>query len=102
MDTAVLKRLVEIFWNESVSKYTPAVKSDKQLNELLLKELYDTYNLSQEVKILTDINININGVLALISDKNNLPLNLKRLAVIEHDHQNLIEKRQKYGFTVSC
>ena len=97
MDTAVLKRLVEIFWNESVSKYTPAVKSDKQLNELLLKELYDTYNLSQEVKILTDINININGVLALISDKNNLPLNLKRLAVIEHDHQNLIEKRQKYG-----
>ncbi|MEI3254366.1 MAG: ATP-dependent endonuclease [Candidatus Gastranaerophilaceae bacterium] len=97
MDTAVLKRLVEIFWNESVSKYTPAVKSDKQLNELLLKELYDTYNLSQEVKILTDINININGVLALISDKNNLPLNLKRLAVIEHDYQNLIEKRQKYG-----
>ena len=82
---------------ETVSKYTPAVKSDKQLNELLLKELYDTYNLSQEVKILTDINININGVLALISDKNNLPLNLKRLAVIEHDHQNLIEKRQKYG-----
>ena len=97
MDTAVLKRLVEIFWNESVSNYTPAVKSDKQLNELLLKEIYDTYNLSQEVKILTDINININGVLALISDKNNLPLNLKRLAVIEHDHQNLIEKRQKYG-----
>ena len=67
------------------------------MNELLLKELYDTYNLSQEVKILTDINININGVLALISDKNNLPLNLKRLAVIEHDYQNLIEKRQKYG-----
>ena len=97
MDTAVLKRLAEIFWNESVSKYTPAVKSDKQLNELLLKEIYDTYNLSQEVKILTDINININGVLALISNKNNLPLNLKRLAVIEHDHQNLIEKRQKYG-----
>ena len=57
MDTAVLKRLVEIFWNESVSKYTPAVKSDKQLNELLLKEIYDTYNLSQEVSVTLESEI---------------------------------------------
>lgn len=97
LDTDILKSIIETLWNESVKLHNPAVKSDKHLQKILLKELYNTYNLSDEVKRLVDINININAVLDLIKDTFNAPLNLKRLLFIENDTNNLEEKREKYA-----
>lgn len=94
MPVNVLKSLVEEIWNESVMKHSPDVAPDFGLNNVLLNEIYETYNLSHDVKSLVDIKLNINGVLSLVKKIQSLPINLKRLVLIENDYNNLVGKRE--------
>lgn len=97
LEVGVLKSLFEKVWNESVEKLNPEIKADKKLQNLLFKESVAAYNMTDEIKILADLDININAVLDLIEDTLNAPINLKRLLIIEKDFDNLVQKRQKFG-----
>lgn len=99
LKVSILKDIVERLWNESVNLYKPDVVPDFSLNRILVDEIYSAYNLSDEIKNLVDIDLNLNGVLALINDKEseNLPVNLKRLLCIGNNLDNLTEIREKSG-----
>ena len=97
LDTDILKAIAEKIWNESVSNYVPDIKHDSALQKILIRELFNTYNLSDDIKNLVNINLNINAVFKLISENRDMPVNLKRLAIIQNDFSNLKEKRNKYA-----
>lgn len=97
LDINTLKALVEKVWNESAKKLSPDVLPDYGLNSALKDELLRTYNLSFDMQNLVDIKININAVLSLIKKNPSLPLNLKRLVLIENDYKKLTKKREKYN-----
>lgn len=92
-----LKSIVEKIWNESVKIYSPDVKADFNLNKVLVEELYEAYNLTDEIRSLVDIKLNINGVLPLIKKSTSMPINLKRLILIEKDYENLTKKRDGFN-----
>lgn len=97
LDIDILKQLIEKLWNESTALHSPDIKQDKNLNKVLLQEVYNTYKLNEEIKNLVDVDININGVLNLIKNRLSAPVNLQRLLVIEKDTHNLKEKRENLG-----
>lgn len=95
LDVSVLKCLVEKLWNESVKLYMPEIEMDTGLNKILVDEIYSAYNMSEDIKNLVDIDLNLNGVLALIDDKENAPINLRRLLAIQHNQNNLAKIREQ-------
>lgn len=97
LDPKTIRAIVEKIWNESVGLYNPDVSFDEKLHEILKNEVFNTYNLSDEIKSLVDSRINISAVLDLISNTLAAPINLKRLLMIENDLTNLIEKREKFA-----
>lgn len=97
LDINLLKKLVEKIWNESVKKYLPGSTTDYYLNNLLKEELFATYNLSDEIKSLIDINLNIDGVLDLIDNSQEQPINIKRLLAVRKSKENVITLRNEYG-----
>lgn len=97
LDINLLKNLVERIWNESVQQYAPQISADVGFNEILKKEIFNTYNLSDEIRNLVDIDLNFNGVLSLVTKSKSIPINIKRLLLIEKDYSNLINKRENYA-----
>lgn len=97
LDINLLRQIVERIWNDSVKQYSPQIPLDKGFNKILKKELLNTYNLSDDIKKLVDIDLNINGVLALVKKNQSVPLNIKRLLLIEKDYTNLKNKREELG-----
>ena len=97
LDINLLKKLVEKIWNESVKKYLPGSTTDYSLNNLIKEELFATYNLSDEIKSLIDINLNIDGVLDLIDNPQEQPINIKRLLAVRKSKEKAIVLRNEYG-----
>ena len=94
LESPVLKLIVQKIWNESVNQYRPEIKIDKKLNQLLFKEILNTYNLTDNIRELTDNAININGVLDMIADVESQPVNLRRLKAVMTDYTGIKEKRE--------
>lgn len=101
MSTDVLKKIAERLWNESVKEYVKDSEPDTQFNKILLKEMFSTYHLSESLKELVDIKININGVLTIarnICGYEELPLNIKRLVMLKkHNFADEISLRERYN-----
>lgn len=91
-----LKFLCEFVWNESAQRLSPNVYRNPLLNKILFDETINTYNLSDDIKEFVNLDININAVLSLITQCNGLPINLKRLLIIENNLNSLKEKREMY------
>ncbi len=102
LDVNSLKTIVEKIWNESASFYRPKIQQNKKLNKVLIDEIKNTYNLSNDTQILVNSSLNFNAVLDFIPKNRNLPLNLKRLFFIKNNPENLIKQRERYalGFPV--
>ena len=99
LDTELLKKLVEKIWNESVKKYSQS-SENKALSELLKEEIYKTYYLSEDVSSLVNISLNISGVLSLIEAEQEIPLNLKRLLLLDKNPDISLNKlREKYSLS---
>lgn len=99
LDTDNLKSIFEIIWNTSVKNLCNSVCNNTSLNELLKNELMITYNLSDELKNLTDINIDIVSILDLIKDIDNCPINIKRLYALKNSAKSSspVLIREKFG-----
>ena len=100
LDTCILAEFFEKVWNDSVRNYLPDCVINKELNRILRHEIYDSYNISESVKKLVDVDININGVLSIaknICGIENLPLNLRRLVMLENlNRDDEISIRERY------
>ena len=85
----------EVLSNAAASK-----DISEELNRILRHEIYDSYNISESVKKLVDVDININGVLSIaknICGVENLPLNLRRLVMLENlNRYDEISIRERY------
>lgn len=97
LDTNTLKSIIEKIWNESVNYYSPDAKRDKKLNEIIIDEINNTYNLSKDIQTLVNTELNINTVLDFIPEDKKQPINLKRLNYIKNNPDNLIKQREKYA-----
>lgn len=97
LDAGVLSTLIEKIWNESVKILSPNVKHDEKLNKYLEDEILQTFNLTPEMQNLIKLNLNINGVLSLIKKSAQIPINLKRLILIENDYSDLKTKREEFN-----
>ncbi len=82
LEVDILKKLVEKIWNDSVNKYVPKSKTDYSLNKLINDELYSLYNMTDDITSLIDIKINIDGVLDLIDNPFEQPINIRRLLAV--------------------
>lgn len=94
LDVNIIKSLFERLWNYSVEKYSPNIPLNSDFNRVLIQEIYSTYNLSDDMKNLVDMDINIDAVLSYISVSEDTPINLRRLLLIQHDYKNLVSKRE--------
>ncbi len=100
LDIQVLKKLFETIWNDSVKKYEPEVCQDKKLNAMLKNYICNTYSISDTVKKLVEVDININGVLSIAKELygyDNLPLNLKFLIQLENNSSDIFKLRSKHS-----
>ena len=97
LDTNIIKSIIEKIWNESVNYYSPDAKRDKKLNEIIIDEINNTYNLSKDIQTLVNTELNINTVLDFIPEDKKQPINLKRLNYIKNNPDNLIKQREKYA-----
>jgi hypothetical protein len=97
MDVSLLKQLFTKIWNDSVFNYSPILNTDYNLNKFLLNEIQSTYILSDDLKRLVDLDIDIISVLGLLDTKRNLPINLRRLIVIKDHLQDAVELRKKHA-----
>ena len=97
LDTNTLKSIIEKIWNESVNYYSPDAEQDKKLNEIIIDEINNTYNLSKDIQTLVNTELNINTVLDFIPEDKEQPINLKRLNYIKNNPDNLIKQREKYA-----
>lgn len=97
LDTGVLITLIEKIWNESVKILSPKIRHDENLNKHLQEEILNTFNLNNDMQNLIKVNLNINGVLALVKKSAHIPINLKRLILIEEDYSNLQRKREEFN-----
>ena len=70
---------------------------DLRLNNILVCEADSCYVLSDAVKELIDVKIDIDGVIELASEKDELPINLKRLCVLKNNNENPIDARKAHG-----
>ena len=96
IDTEILKSIVETIWNSSVKKHFKSKDKKEKLKKILLEETISTYCLSEETKSLIDINLQITPILQSIENEKNLPINLKRLIILQNSAQNSIELRKRY------
>jgi hypothetical protein len=97
IDVSLLKQLFTKIWNDSVFNYSPVSNTDYNLNKFLLNEIQSTYILSDDLKRLVDLDIDIISVLGLLDTKRNLPINLRRLIVIKDHLQDAVELRKKHA-----
>lgn len=100
LDSTLLKDYVETIWNTSVAKFEPEENINHKLNNLLVKEIYNTYKITPKLNELININININGVLKIaekLKSYEDLPVNLKYLIKLNEANDAAIKLRQKYN-----
>ena len=98
LKTETMVRIVENIWNGSLKNHIKQLGTEKFLNELLKKEENDAFNLSEEMKKLAGANLNITDALKLFSEYKNLPLNLKRLNILQKERNEAPSVlREKYA-----
>ncbi len=100
LEPQVLKSFIEVVWNDSVKQYVPDAAVDDKFNALLKQEVYDTYNISDNVKTLVEADLNINAVLSIMqksSEYDNLPLNIKYLLKLKHCETDKAALREKFS-----
>ena len=91
----IMRQIVEIIWNSSIEKYGIQTNNDFSLNGLIIKEEKNAFNISDEINELLNAKINYKGTLEVIRKISTLPLNLKRLMLLENNCENSIECREK-------
>lgn len=87
---------VEKIWNASVKHHTGKKPSTFLINELIVDEEFNSYNLSDDLKLLIKAKLNYDDVLTLIRKDSALPLNLKRLIIYKEKMADKKELREKY------
>lgn len=97
LDVDLLKKIVEKIWNESVKKYMPKSTTDYSLNKLIIDELNSACYLSEDIKSLIDIKLNIDGVLDMIDNSLEQPMNIKRLLAVRKYKKNPISLRYEFA-----
>ncbi len=100
LDSTLLKDYVETIWNTSVAKFEPEENINHKLNNLLVKEICNTYKITPKLNELININININGVIKIaqkLKSYEDLPVNLKYLIKLNEANNIAIKLREKYN-----
>lgn len=98
LEPIVFGAIVEKIWNDSLKSITKKITNDRFINELLRCEELQAYNVPEEILCLLDKNIDYLGTLGVIRKCKNLPLNLKRLIVMQsHLNENKEFLREKYA-----
>lgn len=88
----LIKTAVEIF-NESVP-----FEYDSFLSDLILKEEEKAFEINEVEKKFLNSGLNLSGAVKYISDEENLPLNLKRLVMIEKNREiSPVSLRREYS-----
>lgn len=88
----LIKTAVEIF-NESIP-----FDSDPFLNDLILKEEEKAFKINESERRFLNSGLNFSGAIKYISDEENLPLNLKRLCLLEKNRKMpLKDLRHQYS-----
>lgn len=91
------KTIFEKIWNDSVFKHNSKSIRSSRLNVILKNEMIETYNLNLDTLCLLDFDININGVLDFVCDIEVLPVNLKRLFILNNSNDNTVLLRRKHA-----
>lgn len=97
LDIFTLKKIIERMWNDSLKILAPDIQADCTFNKVIINEILNTYNLSDNMLNFINLNININAVLSLITDVDSVPINLKRLVYLSRDYSNPQLIREKYS-----
>lgn len=100
LDATLIKDYVETIWNTSVVKFEPEENINHKLNNLLVKEICNTYKITPKLNELININININGVIKIaqkLKSYEDLPVNLKYLIKLNEANDTAIKLREKYN-----
>ena len=100
LDATLIKEYIETIWNTSVAKFEPEENINHKLNNLLVKEICNTYKITPKLNELININININGVLKIaqkLKSYEDLPVNLKYLIKLNEANDTAIKLREKYN-----
>ncbi len=102
LDIESYKYLVERVWNGSISSYIDVDSKTDNINKLIIEEENESYNLSDELKELININLNFDDVLKMIKSDSDLPLNLKRLmfAVLGKGDKKTLRARYSLKFPI--
>lgn len=100
LDATLIKEYIETIWNTSVAKFEPEENINHKLNNLLVKEICNTYKITPKLNELININININGVIKIaqkLKSYEDLPVNLKYLIKLNEANDTAIKLREKYN-----
>lgn len=97
LDTKTYKTYVEQIWNASVKEYLSKISTDKSINELIINEEQESYNLPEELNELVSSNLDYDSVLELVRKNSTIPLNLKRLILYKKNLAKPRDLREKFN-----
>ena len=94
----MLRELIERVWNSSVEAvFGKTLCWEKDIKKVLLTEIDDTYNLSDEIRFLVSAGLKISPILFSLRKECDLPINLKRLVYLSQDIDNSLLLRKKFA-----
>ncbi len=98
LEPKTIARIVENIWNNSLKNYVKSLSNDDRIKKLIIEEELSAFLVSDDLKELVSSKINFSDTLALLRRYKKLPLNIKRLILLQsHPDEEIKYLREKYA-----